>query len=284
MQDDTSGRAPDPSGPSAPDAAPETDTPPKINTDVPHSARIWNYWLGGTDNYEVDRIAGDRYVAVYPAIRDLARGGRYFLARAIRYLVTEAGVRQFLDIGTGLPTVDNTHEVAQRHAPECRIVYVDNDPLVLAHARALLTSTPEGSTTYIDADLHHPETILEQARSSLDFSRPIGLMLMGVMGHIVDDGTAHDVVRRLVDALPSGSYLTMYDATDTDPDFNKAQSGYDDTGAVPYVLRDADFVRGYFAGLEPVDPGIVPLSRWRPEVEPIKDLDDPTLCGVARKP
>ncbi|MFC5749539.1 SAM-dependent methyltransferase [Actinomadura rugatobispora] len=261
-----------------------SNSPAKINTEVPHSARIWNYWLGGTDNYAVDRAAGDQYVAVYPQIKELARAGRYFLARAIRFLTAEAGVRQFLDIGTGLPTVDNTHEVAQRIAPETRVVYVDNDPLVLAHARALLTGTAQGATTYIDADLHHPEKIIERARPSLDFSQPIGLMLMGVMGHIIDNTEAHSIVARLVDALPSGSHLTLYDSTDDDPTFNKAQSGYDDTGAVPYVLRAAEFVTGYFDGLEPVEPGIVPLGQWRPEIEPFERKNDPTLCGVARKP
>jgi hypothetical protein len=260
------------------------DSAPKINTEVPHSARIWNYWLGGTDNYEVDRVAGDEYVAVFPQIVELARSSRYFLSRAIGFLVGEAGIRQFLDIGTGLPTVDNTHEVAQRVAPESRIVYVDNDPLVLAHARALLTSTDEGATSYIDADLHKPENIIERARGPLDFDRPIGLMLMGVMGHIVDDAEAHSIVRRLVDALPSGSYLTMYDSTDDNPTMNEAQDGYDDTGAVPYVLRPSAFVRAYFDGLEPVEPGIVPLRKWRPDIEDVDAKEDPSLCAVARKP
>ncbi|MFI0352928.1 SAM-dependent methyltransferase [Actinomadura sp. 9N407] len=275
MQDDTPRPAQDP-----PD---DKDLPSKINTEIPHSARIWNYWLGGVDNYEVDRIAGDQYVAVFPEIVELARSSRYFLARAIRFLAGEAGVRQFLDIGTGLPTVDNTHEVAQQVAPDSHIVYVDNDPLVLAHARALLTSTPEGSTTYIDADLHQPEKIIERARASLDFSRPVALMLMGVMGHIVDDAEAQSIVRRLVAALPPGSYLTMSDSTDDNPTFNEAQSGYDDTGAVPYRLRRSEFIRAYFGGLEPVDPGIVPLLQWRPEVEAFDAKDDPTLCAVALK-
>jgi hypothetical protein len=271
VQDDTS-------------AHPQGSSAPKINKEVPHSARIWNYWLGGTDNYEVDRLAGDQYVEVFPQIVELARQSRYFLSRAIRFLAGDAGVRQFLDIGTGLPTVDNTHEVAQRVAPESRIVYVDNDPLVLAHARALLTSTGEGATNYIDADLHKPEGIIEQARRFLDFEQPIGLMLMGVMGHIVDDEEAQSIVRRLMDTLPSGSYLTMYDATDDDPTWNEAQSGYDDTGAVPYVLRPASFVRRYFDALEPVEPGIVPIRQWRPDIGDIDDKDDASLCAVARKP
>ncbi|GAA4072830.1 SAM-dependent methyltransferase [Actinomadura miaoliensis] len=256
----------------------------KIDISVPHSARIWNYWLGGTDNYEVDRRAGDAYVKVYPQIVELARTGRLFLARAIHFLAGEAGVRQFLDIGTGLPTVDNTHEVAQRIAPDSHVVYVDNDPLVLAHARALLTSTPEGTTHYIDADLRDPDRLLERARGILDFSRPVALMLMGVMGHIVDDQEAQSIVGRLKDALVPGSYLALYDSTDTETSLNEAQSGYDDTGAVPYRLRRPEFVHRYFEGLEPVEPGIVPCSLWRPEVQPLEVVDHPTMCGVARKP
>ncbi len=159
---------------------------PTIDMTVPHSARIWNYWLGGKDNYPVDRAAGDQYREVFPGVIDVARASRQFLTRAVRYLAGEAGVRQFLDIGTGLPTVDNTHEVAQRVAPESRIVYVDNDPLVLTHARALLTSTPQGVTDYIDADLREPDKILEAAAKTLDFTQPIALMLMGIMGHIGD--------------------------------------------------------------------------------------------------
>ncbi|GAA2460215.1 SAM-dependent methyltransferase [Actinomadura vinacea] len=285
MQDDTSGRAQgsqhsQPS-PESPEQAPPA---PKINTDVPHSARIWNYWLGGVDNYEVDRVAGEEYKEVFPEISFLARTSRHFLARAVRFLAGEADMRQFLDVGTGLPTVDNTHEVAQRVAPESRIVYVDNDPLVLAHARALLTSTSEGSTTYLDADLHRPEQIVARARKVLDFDRPVALMLMGITGHIVDAGEARSIVRTLVDALPSGSYFTLYDFTSDNPVLNQAQTGYDDTGAVPYVLRSHDHISSYFEGLEVVEPGIVTLRQWRPEIEAPDAKDDPTLCAVARKP
>jgi len=256
---------------------------PKIDTSVPHSARIWNYWLGGKDNYEVDRIAGEQYKAVFPQIVELARSSRHFLARAIHYLAGEMGVRQFLDIGTGLPTVDNTHEVAQRIAPECRIVYVDNDPLVLAHARALLTSTPEGVTTYLDADMRDPEKILQEARKTLDFSKPVAIMLMGVLGHLTDE-EALSVVRHLVAALPSGGYLVCCDATNTDEKFQEAQRGYDETGAVPYRLRSPEFISQYFEGLELVEPGLVQVPLWRPEVEPLEHKDQPTLAGVGRKP
>ncbi|MFC6880287.1 MULTISPECIES: SAM-dependent methyltransferase [Actinomadura] len=268
------------------DATPEQapGIPAKINTDVPQSARIWNYWLGGTDNYEVDRVAGDEYKAVYPPIVDIARSGRYFMARAINFLAKEIGIRQFLDCGTGLPTVDNTHEVAQRAAPEARIVYVDNDPLVLAHARALLTSATPANTTYIDVDLHDPDKIIKQAGRSLDLSKPVAVILIGVMGHVIDADEAQSVIRKLMGPLVSGSYLVLHDSTNADEAFNAAQKSYDDTGAIPFRLRSPEFIAHYFDGLEPVEPGIVPGPRWRPEVEPIDAADLPTLCGVARKP
>ena len=173
---------------------------------MPHSARIWNYWLGGTDNYAVDREAGEAYKEIFPGIAVVARTSRAFLTRAVRYLAGEAGIRQFLDIGTGLPTANNTHQVAQSVAPESRIVYVDNDPLVLAHARALLTSSPEGSCDYLDADIRNPEAILETAAGLLDFTQPVALMLMGIMGHFTDD-EAYPIVSRLQAGLPSWQLL-----------------------------------------------------------------------------
>jgi hypothetical protein len=190
-------------------ATPSRDRVSKIDTSVPHSARIWNYWLGGKDNYEVDRVAGDQYREVFPGIVDIARASRQFLARAVGHLVREVGIRQFLDIGTGLPTEENTHEIAQRVAPESRVVYVDNDPLVLLHAHALLTSTPEGRTEYIEGDLHDPEGILAQAAHTVDFTRPVGLILSGILGHIADYDEARSIVRRLMAALPSGSGLVQ---------------------------------------------------------------------------
>jgi hypothetical protein len=256
----------------------------KLDMTVPASARIWNYWLGGKDNYSVDRAAGDRYQETFPHIVDVARNSRVFLARAIRFLSGEAGIRQFLDIGTGMPTVDNTHEVAQRIAPESRIAYVDKDPLVLAHARALLTSTPEGVTDYIDADLHEPEKILQAATATLDFSRPIGLMLMGIMGHVTDDELALSLVGRLVDALPSGSYLTLYDGTDTDTAFKQAQQGYDDSGADAYRLRSPEQIAAFFDGLELIEPGVVSLPKWRPEHNPFEPVEVHAYGAVARKP
>jgi SAM-dependent methyltransferase len=257
-----------------------------IDTTVPHSARIWNYWLGGKDNYAVDRAAGDEYVKVFPGIVDVARAQRGFLTRSIVYLAGEAGIRQFLDVGTGLPTADNTHQVAQRIAPEARIVYVDNDPLVLAHARALLTSTPEGATAYIHADLSDPGKIMAEAAETLDFGRPIALILHGVLGHVTDSGQAHSVVRGLMGALPSGSYLNLADGTSytAAEEFEQAQEGYNETGAVPYVLRKPEEIASFFEGLDLVEPGVVSCLRWRPD-----PADDPTaevdvFGGVGRKP
>ena len=162
----------------------------KIDTTVPHSARIWNYWLGGKDNYPVDRQAGEQTIAVLPEIVDIARASRQFLARVVHYLAADAGIRQFLDVGTGLPTVDNTHQVAQRAAPESRVVYVDNDPLVLTHARALLTSSPEGATDYIEADARDVGTILEGAAATLDFTQPVAITMLGILPFIADDAEA----------------------------------------------------------------------------------------------
>jgi hypothetical protein len=256
-----------------------------IDSTVPHSARIWNYWLGGKDNYAVDRAAGDEYVRVFPAIVDVARAQRAFLARSIRYLAGEAGIRQFLDVGTGLPTADNTHEVAQRVAPEARIMYVDNDPLVLAHARALLTSTPQGATAYIHADLHEIDKIMEQAATTLDLAKPVALILHGVLGHVADNGEARSIVRSLMDALPSGSYLDLADGTkDSSGEFEQAQEGYNDTGAVPYALRTPAEIASFFDGLELVEPGVVPCPRWRPDTPGGPPADVDVYGGLGRKP
>ncbi|MEU6351171.1 SAM-dependent methyltransferase [Streptomyces sp. NPDC047072] len=238
----------------------------EIDTSVPHSARIWNYWLGGKDNYPVDEEAGDAYTAVFPGIVTIARSSRAFLGRSIRYLVREAGIRQFLDVGTGLPTVDNTHEVAQSIAPESRIVYVDNDPLVLAHARALLTSTPEGETAYEDLSLYDSGRILEAASKTLDLTRPTALILSGILGHVADYDVARGVVRDLLAGLPSGSYLSLNEGSrGTDPDYEQAQDAYNETGAVPYFLRPVEQITAYFDGLELVDPGVVSVPLWHPE-------------------
>ncbi len=262
--------------------------PPSIETSVPQSARIWNYWLGGKDNYPVDRAAGDQYREAFPGITDIARASRAFLTRAVRYLAGEAGVRQFLDVGTGLPTADNTHEVAQRVAPEARIVYVDNDPLVLVHARALLTSTPQGKTAYVEADLREPDKILRAAEETIDLAQPVALMLMGILGHVADYDEARSIVRRLLEALPSGSYLAVNDGTNViSNDFEEAQRRYNESGAVPYKLRSPEQIAGLFEGLELVEPGVVSLPRWRPEPADLAgglpaELD--AFGGVGRKP
>jgi S-adenosyl methyltransferase len=268
------------------DDRPAPGVPPtsKIDTTVPHSARIWNYWLGGKDHYPVDRAAGDKYREIYPGIVDTARAVRYFMARTVRYLAAEAGVRQFLDVGTGLPAVDNTHEIAQRVAPESRVVYVDNDPLVLAHARALLSSRPEGACDYVDADMRDPAQILTAAARTLDFGQPVALLLMGVLGHVSDYAAARAVVDGLLAAFPPGSYLALADSVRTGDAHIAAGENYADTGAVPYQLRSPDEIAGFFGGLELVEPGVVPVPDWRPDPAPFPAVPVDTHGGVARKP
>ncbi|MFI6284522.1 SAM-dependent methyltransferase [Streptomyces sp. NPDC051018] len=253
------------------------------DTSVPHSARIWNYWMGGKDNYEVDRAAGDAYLALAPQIATMARESRKYLIRAVTHLTRDLGVRQFLDIGTGLPTYDNTHQVAQRIAPGASVVYVDNDPIVLTHAAALLPGTPESVTTYINGDLHDPEAILDAVGEILDFRAPVALMLMGILGHIQDFGEAQAIVRRLQAALPSGSYFVHYDSVGVDDDLTKAQEGYDDTGAVPYVLRTPEQITTFYEGLDLLAPGIVSCPLWRPDPGTSPEPTD-IYGGVAGKP
>jgi O-methyltransferase involved in polyketide biosynthesis len=257
---------------------------PSIDTTVPHTARVWNYWLGGKDHFEVDRQVGDQTVAVFPQIRENALSQRAFLARAVRYLAGEAGVRQFLDIGTGLPTANNTHEVAQSVAPQSRIVYVDNDPLVLVHARALLTSDPLGATDYVDADLRDPDPILREAVRTLDFTEPVALMLLGILAHLPYDD-ARAVVRRLLADLPSGSYLVVADGTNTSEVAVEGLRRYNEHADPPYELRSPEQIASYFEGLELVPPGVVPLPHWRPELGetgPVSAVDG--MGGVGRKP
>ncbi len=257
----------------------------KIDTTVPHSARVWNYWLGGKDNYAVDREAGSKVREIFPGIVHVARGTRAFLARAVTYLAGEAGIRQFLDIGTGLPTANNTHEVAQRIAPESRIVYVDNDPLVLVHARALLVGTPEGVTDYIEADVREPDKILEHAARTLDLTQPTALMVLGVLGFIADDNEARSIVKRLMDRLPSGSYLVHEDEAPMSKEFVEAAQQYAKTGAIPYNLRGPETIARFYDGLELAEPGVVDVTQWRPEHDP-SGVPAPVsaLCGVGRKP
>jgi trans-aconitate methyltransferase len=254
-------------------------------SDRPHSARIWNYWVGGKDHYAADREAGDAVAEIVPGIVEAARATRAFLVRAVTHFVTEAGIRQFLDIGTGLPTEDNTHEVAQRLAPESRIVYVDNDPLVLVHALALLTSTPEGATDYVDADVRRPDAILQAAAGTLDLDEPVGLMLLGVLNHVLDDGEARMVVRGLMDALPPGSHLAISHPTaDVHGEaMHESIRRVMERGGTPLVARSRRQLEGFFEGLELLEPGVVACSRWRPD-EPGEHPEVAEFCGVARKP
>ncbi|MFF8290764.1 SAM-dependent methyltransferase [Streptomyces sp. NPDC016309] len=260
-----------------------TDIESRIDTSRPHTARIWNYWTGGKDNYPVDREAGDRIRELHPGIGAYARADRLFLGRAVRHLARDAGIRQFLDIGTGLPSADNTHEVAQRVTPDARVVYVDNDPLVLAHARALLVGTPEGRTDYLDADLRDADGILEAAARTLDLDRPVALMLLGVVIFIEDDAESYDVVRRLMDALAPGSHLVLSHTVvhPSMPDVDAAVAFWNEHGTPRLTQRSPEAVTRYFDGLELLDPGVVPCSRWRPDTP----ADDVAMYGgVGRKP
>ncbi|GAB7106342.1 SAM-dependent methyltransferase [Streptomyces phaeofaciens JCM 4814] len=257
----------------------------RIDTTQPHTARIWNYWLGGKDNYEVDRATGDRIRQLHPGIGEYARADRLFLGRAVEHLVTEAGLRQFLDIGTGLPTADNTHEVAQRFAPDARIVYVDNDPLVLAHARALLSSTPQGRTDYLDEDLRNVDSILEHAAKTLDLDEPVALMLLGVVIFIGEDEDPYALVRRLMERLPSGSHLVLSHTVTSPamPDVDEAVRFWNEHGTPKLTQRAPGDVARFFDGLDLLDPGVVSCSRWRPAPAG-QEPDEVAMFGaVARK-
>ncbi len=259
---------------------------PRIDTSKPHSARFWNYFVGGKDYYEVDREIGDHIKEIFPGLVDVAVTSRHFLGRAVRHLADEQGVRQFLDVGTGLPTADNTHEVAQRAAPDARIVYVDNDPIVLAHADALLSGTPEGRTVYLNADLYAPETILEAAADTLDLSRPVALMILNTLGHVADHDQARDLVSRLMAGLPSGSHLVISDSTATSEGMIAASEAYNASGAVPYYVRSVGEIAAFFDGLDLVAPGVVRVPEWRPDhrnpAYAASAVD--AYCGVGRKP
>jgi S-adenosyl methyltransferase len=262
------------------------EPPPSSNIDttIPHSARIWNYWMGGTDNFAVDREAGDAFAATFPDVIVIAKESRKFLIRAVDYLAAELGIRQFLDIGTGLPTMENTHEVAQRVAPESRIVYVDNDPLVLAHARALLSNTTDdGVTAYIDADFYNTEQVIADAKNILNFTKPIAVMFMGVLGHVADYDEARSIVTRVMAAVPSGSYLVLQDGVNNEA-ADQALDDYKDTGAVPYVNRSLEQLAGFFEGLEMVEPGLVSMSLWRPDAADAEVKPVDAYGAMARKP
>jgi hypothetical protein len=266
---------------------PDHEQSPGFDTGHAHSARVYNYWLGGKDNYEADREAAEQAIAANPGIIADVRANRAFLTRAVRYLAAEGGVAQFLDIGTGLPTAGNTHEVAQEAAPSARVVYVDNDPVVLAHARALLTSTPQGETAYLDADLRDTSAILSAAARTLDFKLPIALMLLIILHLIPDADDPHGLVAGLLDALPSGSYLVLaHPASDIraaemaemTKRVNQRMSGQGAT------MRDLGSISRFFDGLDLIPPGVVQPQQWRPEPGPAGPAQVTAWCGVARKP
>jgi hypothetical protein len=263
---------------------------PDVDVSRPHPARMYDYYLGGKNHYAADREVADKVLAGAPSARTGPRENRAFLGRAVRFLAAEAGVRQFLDIGTGLPTTDNVHEVAQRAVPSSRVVYVDNDPLVLAHARALLTSSPEGRTAYIQADLRNPAEILSSPVTVdvLDFSQPVALILAAILHFIPDEFRPADILATLVDALPSGSYLVASQVSmeDNPALIGNAMDAYRAAG-LPAQARDSgDFARLAFAGLDLVPPGVVLVSEWRPETDgPRPAPAELSLYGgVGRKP
>ena len=272
---------------STPPGGTEGSELPPFDPSVPNPARMWNYWLGGKDNFAADREGAERVLEVMPSLPLIARAARLFLIDAVHQLATEHGVRQFLDIGTGLPTADNTHDVAQRAAPESRIVYVDYDPVVLTHAQALLTSSPEGMTDYIQADLRDTDTILKGAARTLDFTRPVAVMLIAVLHFIPDADDPYAIVDRLMDAVPSGSYLVMaHAASDIDPEATAEMARrYNKMSSATITPRTRNQVARFFDGLELLPPGLVPISKWA-----LSSPIDPTTsaligyCAIARKP
>ena len=259
---------------------------PDFNAGVPHIARVYDYWLGGKDNFAADRELGERTLAAYPNLVFSVRANRAFLGRTVRFLAAEMGIRQFLDIGTGIPTANNTHEVAQGVAPDSRIVYVDNDPIVLSHARALLTSKPEGKCAYLDADLRDPEKILAAAAHTLDFAKPVAVMLLTVLQFVTDDAEVSAIVNRLMDACPPGSYLAIsHPASDIDAEqHTEMVRRLNESVAEKAALRDHAGVTRLFDGLELVEPGVVRASQWRPDSELEAASPAVVWTGVARKP
>jgi hypothetical protein len=241
--------------------------PPAFDSDTAHIARVQDYWLGGKDHFQADREAGDEAIEAFPGLVASVRNTRAFLARSVRYLAGEAGIRQFLDIGTGIPAADNTHEVAQAVAPESRIVYTDHDPAVLAHARALLTSHPQGATAYLDADLRDPEKILAEAAETLDFSRPVALMLVAILHCIPDEDDPYAIVTRLRAAVPPGSHLVIsHPANDLQAEQMGAMAkSLNRVMAQKVTPRSYADVSRFFDGLDLVEPGIVRASEWRPD-------------------
>src|SRR6516164_6529897 len=292
------GPGPDPRPGRAGDGDPGRDQaepwgPPPAGLDVsmPHPARVWNYWLGGRDFFAADKAAGEEISREFPHLADIAQAERAFLVRAVRFLAGPARIRQFLDIGAGLPAGGNTHEIAQRIAPDTGIVYADNDPAVLLHAKALLrnpllASTPEGVVSYVDADLRDVTAVLASSARTLDLARPVALIMLGVLGHIDDLGAARSITSHLMDALPSGSYLAIADGVAGSGPVDDAQQRYNGAVPVPYHLRRPDQLASFFDGLDPLDPGAAPCPRWKPDgltAEASPPDQAAAYCGVARK-
>ena len=313
---------------SSPDRDPGGSPPPGVDVSVPHPARVRNFWLGGHDFFKADRIAGEQLAQEYPHLPEMARTERAFLVRAMRFLAGPARIRQFLDIGSGLPGGGNTHEIAQRIVPDTGIVYVDNDPGVLAHAKALLGQAGDvmsagpafgssalggavlggagavlgeaaatgggqvngpGPVSYIDADLRDVTAVLNGAAATLDFGRPVALIMLGVLGHLTDYGSARSIISQLLSALPPGSYLAIADGVSTDDTVNRAQLRYNsradaiyDSHADAYSLRRPDEFASFFDGLDLVEPGVVACAKWKPDRAAAGEQGVPAHCGVAR--
>jgi hypothetical protein len=269
-------------------ADPAQPNPPSIelDTSVAHPARVYDYWLGGTTNFAADREAGDRVLAAAPGLRMRVRASRRFLVRAVRYLVAEAGVAQFLDIGTGIPSANNTHEVAQALNPRARVVFVDNDPIVFTHATSLLTGTSEGATDFVLADLRDPQAILEASRRTLDHGQPIAVLLMGVLHLIQDSEDPWAIVARVMAAVPTGSYLAIsHPALDIGPHQREAQQRYNERVSTPQTLRERSDVARFFTGLDLITPGLVQVHQWRPDPDDDVPSDFASAhAGLARKP
>jgi hypothetical protein len=258
---------------------------PGFDVSVAHQARIYDYWLGGKDNFAADRKAADEATAAYPGVVTGARANRQFLARAVRHLAADAGIRQFLDLGTGIPSANNTHEVAQAVAPESRVVYVDYDPVVLAHARVLLASNREGQVDYLDADVRETDMILEQASRTLDFSQPVAVMLIAILHAIGGDDDPYQIVATLMDAVPPGSFLALsHVASDVDPEqIAEATARLNQLSHQHFTLRDHAQVLRFFDRLELLEPGVVRVENWRPSQHETR-FSSAMWGAVGRKP
>jgi len=259
---------------------------PDFDPSVPHIARVYDYWLGGKDNFAADRELGEWTIQAYPNVVFSVRANRAFLARAVRFLARDEGIRQFLDIGTGIPSADNTHEVAQRFAPSSRIVYVDNDPIVLSHAKALLTSAPEGVCAYIDADMRDPDAIVAEAAKTLDFSKPVAVMFVAVLQYAGDDDEVRRIVNHLMAACVPGSYLVIsHPANDIDPEqVAELTRRFNESAGEKMTRRDHSGVTRFFDGFDLVEPGVTKTAKWRPDSEIEAATPAALWAGVARKP